>query len=67
MAAGTFQSADNEEAYEYIAGAGCNLDEANGAIHPMTGVYSYFSTTTYPWVPTYFYGTEGAADLCSAA
>ena len=24
-------------------------------------------TTTYPWVPTYYYGSEGAADLCNAA
>ena len=39
----------------------------SGATHPTTGEYSYFMTTTYPWVPIYYYGDEGASDLCSAA
>jgi len=43
---------------------GCNLDEASGAIHPVTGVYSYFNTMDFPWVPMYYYGTDGAQDLC---
>ena len=68
IAAGTFYSASMDDYYEYDADAdGCNLDEANGAIHPTTGEYSYFMTTTYPWVPIYYYGTEGGNDLCSAA
>merc|ERR1712058_49589 len=67
MAAGTFQSASNEDSYQYVNSNGCNLDEANGAIHPTTGKYSYFMTTTYPWVPMYYYGDGGVADLCSAA
>ena len=37
-----------------------------GAIHPTTGEYSYFMTETYPWVPMYYYGDGGVADLCSA-
>jgi len=67
MAAGTFQSAQYDSYYEFDSAGDCNLDEANGAIHPTTGEYSYFMTTTYPWVPTYYYGSEGAADLCNAA
>ena len=38
-----------------------------GAIHPTTGEYSYFMTTTYPWVPMYYYGDGETSDLCSAA
>merc|ERR1719291_490641 len=45
----------------------CNLDEANGAVHPTTGEYSYFMTTTYPWTPIYYYGEEGINRYCSAA
>jgi len=45
----------------------CNLDSANGAVHPTTGEYSYFTTTEYPWVPIEYYGSEGEASLCSAA
>merc|ERR1711981_553841 len=45
----------------------CNLDSANGAIHPTTGEYSYFMTTEYPWVPIQYYGSEGESSLCSAA
>merc|ERR1711982_206417 len=67
MAAGTFQSAQYDSYYEFDSAGDCNLDEANGAIHPTTGEFSYFMTTTYPWVPTYYYGSEGAADLCNAA
>jgi len=67
MAAGTFSSASLDTAYEFSAGAGCNLDEANGAVHPVTGEYSYFMTETYPWVPMFYYGSGGSSDLCSAA
>merc|ERR1712012_1367520 len=49
----------------YSAGT-CNLDLANGAIHPTTGEYSYFMTVDYPWVPVYYYGDEGKQSLCSA-
>merc|ERR1719430_2801832 len=45
----------------------CNLDEANGAVHPTTGEYSYFMTTTYPWTPIYYFGEEGINRYCSAA
>jgi len=45
----------------------CNLDEANGAVHPTTGEYSYFMTTTYPWTPIYYFGDEGINPYCSAA
>ena len=38
-----------------------------GAVHPVTGEYSYFMTTTYPWLPIYYYGSEGSASLCDAA
>ena len=38
-----------------------------GAVHPVTGEYSYFMTASYPWVPTLLYGDEGAASLCGAA
>jgi len=67
MAAGTFLSASKEEKYEFDDSDGCNLDIANGAIHPTTGQYSYFMTSTYPWVPMYYYGDGGVADVCSAA
>lgn len=50
----------------YNAGT-CNLDKANGAIHPTTGQYSYFTTYGYPWVPIYYYGASGTANICSAA
>ena len=38
-----------------------------GAVHPTTGEYSYFMTATYPWLPIYYYGSEGSASLCDAA
>jgi len=44
---------------------GCNLDEASGAIHPTTGEYSYFTTNGFPYVPMYYYGSEGQQRLCS--
>jgi len=62
-------SAYSDYAYDsasYTAGA-CDLDQGNGAIHPITKRYSYFMTYSYPWVPIYFYGSEGVADICSAA
>lgn len=67
MAAGTFMSASLDSSYEYSASGDCNLDEANGAVHPVTGEYSYFMTETYPWLPIYYYGSEGSASLCDAA
>merc|ERR1711890_143792 len=45
----------DEDAYE---DGSCNLDKANGAVHPTTGD---------PWVPVYYYGEDGASSLCSAA
>lgn len=64
-AGGTFDVADHEDDYEYDSSiAGCNLDEANGATHPTTGVYSYFATTGYPWLPIYYYGSQGSASSC---
>merc|ERR1712131_204438 len=63
---GTFQTAIDEAYYEYVDSDDCNLDKANGAIHPTTGQYSYFMTTTYPWVPKYYYGEDGEAEICSA-
>jgi len=66
IASGTYYSASMDTYYEFNSD-GCNLDEANGAIHPTTGEYSYFLTTTFPWVPKYYYGEDGASDLCSAA
>ena len=45
----------------------CLLSLTAGALHPTTGEYSYFMTTTYPWVPVYYYGSQGAEALCSAA
>jgi len=65
-AGGTFTVASTEDDYEYDSSiSGCNLDEANGAIHPTTGVYSYFASTGYPWLPIYHYGSEGVASTCS--
>merc|ERR1719228_2052589 len=62
----TYTVADNEEYYEFDSSLdGCNLDEGNGALHPTTGEYSYFTTTGYPWVPIYFYGDSGYENLCS--
>jgi len=45
----------------------CNLDLAQGAVHPTTGKYSYFMTTGYPWTPIYYFGDQGQASYCSAA
>jgi len=56
--------------YEYddaaYAAGSCQLDEANGAIHPTTGKYSYFATYDYPYVPRYYYGQQGKTSVCSA-
>jgi len=71
ISSGTYYSASMEDYYEYnstaYAAGDCNLDIANGATHPTTGDYSYFLVSTYPWVPMYYYGSDGASDLCSAA
>lgn len=60
----------NYDDYEFdaaaLAAGSCDLDEANGAVHPTTGVYSYFATTTYPFLPIYYYGAEGEASFCAA-
>lgn len=50
---------------DYDAGR-CNLDEAQGAIHPGTGRYSYFLTMEYPWMPLYYFG-EGATQVSGEA
>jgi len=63
---GNLYAAESMDDYEYDDSIeGCNLDEANGAYHPTTGVYSYFMTSDFPWVPMYYYGTEGEQDICS--
>jgi hypothetical protein len=45
----------------------CNLDQANGAIHPTTGQYSYFATYGYPFIPYYYFGANGTGTICGAA
>jgi len=60
---------DSDYTYDqeaFTAGS-CNLDIAGGAVHPTTGKYSYFTTTSYPWLPIYYYGDQGLANYCSAA
>lgn len=49
-----------EQDYEYVAGSG-TLDECNGAM--VDGVYTYFATETYPFVPRCFRGTVGLSFL----
>merc|ERR1719397_2511928 len=70
-AGGDFLSASRITDYYYdsdkLSSGACNLDDSNGAVHPTTGEYSYFMTTSYPWLPIYYYGSEGAESLCSAA
>jgi len=62
----TYTVGGNEVDYQFDPTLdGCNLDEANGAIHPTTGEYSYFTTTGYPWIPIYYYGDGGVSSLCS--
>lgn len=62
-------SALERDDYEYstsdYASGACNLDIANGAIHPTTKQYSYFSTPTYPWIPIYHHAGT-AVRPCSA-
>jgi len=70
-AGGTYTGiGDNEDDYTYDTDAysagSCNLDTASGAIHPTTGEYSYFMTTSYPWVPTKYFGDMGVSTSCSA-
>ena len=64
---GTYNVAATNTDYTFSASADCNLDEASGAVHPVTGQYSYFMTTGYPWTPIKFAGDQGRASLCSAA
>jgi len=64
---GVYVGALNSEAYSYQPDEGCNLDEASGAIHPTSGKYSYFMTSSYPWVPPKFAGSMGTANACGAA
>jgi len=65
-AGGTYTVASYNTDYTFTSDSSCNLDEANGATHPTTGEYSYFMTTGYPWVPTYYGGDQGTSNLCSA-
>jgi len=66
---GEFEVAPEQSDYtwsqaDYDAGL-CNLDAAQGAIHPKTGKYSYFLTLEYPWMPLYYYG-EGADQVLTS-
>jgi len=64
---GTYQSAAANSDYTFSPDPNCNLDEASGAVHPVTGQYSYFMTTDYPWIPVKFAGDQGSeARPCSA-
>jgi len=63
---GTYTVAGSNSDYTFSADSNCNLDEANGAVHPTTGQYSYFMTTDYPWTPIKFAGDQGQASYCSA-
>jgi len=63
---GTYTVASSNSDYTFSADSNCNLDEANGAIHPTTGEYSYFMTTGYPWTPIKFAGDQGQSNYCSA-
>jgi len=65
-ASGTYNIGATTSDYTFTADSSCNLDEANGAMHPTTGKYSYFMTTDYPWTPRK-YGTTATASYCSAA
>jgi hypothetical protein len=53
-AGGTYTMAYYRSSYYYDTAAKtkgtCNLDQANGAIHPTTGQYSYFATYGYPFI-----------------
>merc|ERR1712106_298585 len=70
-AGGDFEAASDISDYEFdqdaFDAATCNLDMGSGAIHPTMGQYSYFLTAGYPFTPIYYYGEEGASDLCGAA
>lgn len=63
---GTYTVASSNSDYTFSADSNCNLDEANGAIHPTTEEYSYFMTTGYPWTPIKFAGDQGQSNYCSA-
>lgn len=65
-ASGTYTIPSYDYDYTFTSDSSCNLDEANGAIHPTTGEYSYFMTTGYPWVPIKFAGDQGTSTYCSA-
>ena len=64
---GTYSVAAMNTDYVFSADSGCNLDEASGAVHPVTGKYSYFMTTGYPWTPIKWAGDQGRSNVCSAA
>merc|ERR1712126_329532 len=63
---GTYTIGTTTSDYTFTADSSCNLDEANGAVHPTTGQYSYFMTTEYPWTPRK-YGASATSTYCSAA
>jgi len=45
----------------------CNLDKANGALNPHHGgKYTYFMTDSYPFMPSFYAGDQGIADICNA-
>jgi len=52
--------------YTFTSDSSCNLDEANGAVHPTTGQYSYNMTSGYPWTPIKYAGDQGTSSYCSA-
>merc|ERR1712107_621183 len=55
---GTYTVGTVNSDYTFTSDTSCNLDEANGAVHPSTGQYSYFMTTGYPWTPSSLQGTR---------
>ena len=63
---GYYRSSYYYDSSAYSAGT-CNLDKANGATHPTTRQYSYFTTYGYPFIPIYYFGANGTSTLCSAA
>lgn len=68
---GTYTVGKIRSDYEYdtasFTAGTCQLDSANGAIHPTTGKYSYFATTGYPYVPIVYFGSSGKQTVCNAA
>ena len=63
---GYYRSSYYYDTSAYSAGT-CNLDRANGATHPTTGQYSYFTTYGFPFIPIFFFGANGTSTLCGAS